>query len=72
MNFSKFIAYTKSAMLLNRSKEKGADAVTNLNTYYKKHGLRKISCTFIVEIVKPLSNIWTVKNLHCSFRSAVF
>ena len=39
MNFSKFIAYTNRLCYTKQIKRKGADAVTNLNTYFQKHGL---------------------------------
>ena len=39
MTFSKFIAYTNRLCYTKQIKRKGADAVTNLNTYFQKHGL---------------------------------
>lgn len=36
MNFSKFIAYTNRLCYTKQIKRKGADAVTNLNTYISK------------------------------------
>lgn len=39
MNFSKFVAYTNRLCYTKQIKRKGADAVTNLNTYFQKHGL---------------------------------
>ena len=35
MNFSKFFAYTNRLCYTKQIKRKGADAVTNLNTYFQ-------------------------------------